>query len=251
MRTFSSANPEARLIPILKDNFLLSVFDKKVISDKYSVGEEFRSQYGIPDLLFYNFDDNVIKTRIRNKLQPVLSKEIIKTLLLIQGKKKITLSFLQANLPFNQEIIKNKVIKYLLQNNYLNKSINSCESYWVGDNIYKSCMSNLFAIEAKISNWKRGFYQAYRYKWFSHYSFLALQKKHARPAIKNLTLFKEHNVGLITVDTNNNLIDLIFHPKKQAPYSNEIASLTFERLFANYLEKKADSQLAQSSRLII
>ncbi|MFH1453407.1 MAG: hypothetical protein ABIH00_05460, partial [Armatimonadota bacterium] len=195
MRTFSSAVPEAYLIPIIKDNFLLSVFDKKVVLDKYSVGEEFRSQYGIPDLLFYNFDDNVINARIQNQLQPVLSKEIIRTLLLIQGKKKITLSFLRENLPFNQEIIKNKVIKYLLQNNYLNKSISSCESYWVGNNIYKSCMNNLFAVEAKISNWKRGFYQAYRYKWFSHYSFLALQEKYAQPVINNINLFKEHNIG--------------------------------------------------------
>lgn len=250
MNTSFTAIPEARLIPIIKDNFLLRVFDKKPTSDKYTIGEEFRSPYGIPDLLFYNFDNGVIDTRIQNKLEPVLSKEIIKTLLLIQGKNKITLSFLQTNLPINKEVIKNKIVKYLLQNNYLNKS-NDSESYWVGENIYKSCMKNMFAIEAKISNWRRGFYQAYRYKWFSHCSFLALHINFITPALSNLKLFERYNIGLMSVDTEKQEVQTFYRPKLEEPYSNEIAALTFEKLFATYCEKKAASQSAQSSRLII
>jgi hypothetical protein len=33
------------LTPILKNNFLLSIFNNEAITDKYSIGEEFRSQY--------------------------------------------------------------------------------------------------------------------------------------------------------------------------------------------------------------
>jgi len=246
-----SAIPETELIPIIKHNFLQKVVNKSKIQDDYSVGEEFRSQYGIPDLLFYNFDNDVLIKRKEKKIEPILSKDVLKTLLLIQNKKKITLSFLQENLPLNKDVIKNKVIRYLLNNNYLNRSSADCESYWVGDNTYESCMNDVFAVEAKISNWKRGFYQAYRYKWFSHYSFLALQKKFVQPAVKNIILFKEHNIGLITVDTDINSINVLFQPKKQKPFSKEISSLTFERLFADYLEKKAESHTAQSSPLTI
>lgn len=251
MNTPNTAIPEAQLIPIIKRDFLsrLTLNSKK--TTRYSIGEEFRSQYGIPDLLFYNFDDKVIKKRLANKTEPILSKDVIKTLILIQNKKKISLSFLQANLPLNKITLKNKVIKYLVMNNYLNKSTKESDSYWVGDNYYESCMKDMFAIEAKISNWKRGFYQTYRYKWFSNYSFLALQKKHANPAIKSLELFKEHNIGLMTVNNSNNSIDVVFEPKRQEPYSSEISSLTFEKLFADYLEKKAESQTAQSSSLTI
>lgn len=239
------------MIPILKDNFLVSVFDQEATTDQYTIGEEFRSQYGIPDLLFYNFDNSVVDTRMQNQLEPVLSKEIIKTLLLIQGKKKITLSYLQENLPFNKEVIKNKVVKYLLHNNYLNRSLNNYEAYWVGSNVYKSCMNNMFAIEAKISNWRRGFYQAYRYKWFSHYSFLALHNSFIIPALNNLKLFEQYNIGLMSIDTNERDIKVFYKPKQEKPYSKEIAALTFEKLFVNYWEKKAASQSAQSSRLMI
>lgn len=251
MNTSYTAIPETELIPIIKNDFLHNVIQKRTIPKKYTIGEEFRSQYGIPDLLFYNFDSKVLNKRMEKKIEPVLSKDILKTLLLIQDKKKITLSFLQENLPLNKEVIKNKVIRYLLNNNYLNKSTSDYESFWVGDNTYESCMNNMFAIEAKISNWKRGFYQAYRYKWFSNYSFLALHQKFINPALESLPIFAKHNVGLMSVDTNKNKIKILYRPKKENPYSGEIAALTFEKLFATYCEKKATSQSAQSSFLII
>lgn len=239
------------MIPVIKQNFLDKIANKSTIQANYSIGEEFRSQYGIPDLLFYNFDNKVLSKRKENNIEPVLSKDILKTLLLIQNKKKITLSFLLENLPLNKEAIKHKVIKYLLDKNYLNKSSSDCESFWVGDNTYESCMHNMFAVEAKVSSWKRGFYQAYRYKWFSNYSFLALHSRFVNPAKENINLFTKYNVGLMSVDTDKNTVSLIHKPKKEHPYSGEIAALTFEKLFANYCEKKATSQSATSSFLII
>lgn len=243
--------PESELIPILKSNFLFEVEQTDTNLDNFSIGEEFRSQYGIPDLLFYNFDKRVLDKRIENDIKPILSKDIIKTLLLIQNKKKITLSFLQANLPIDKDTIKKDVIRYLVTNNYLNRSLSGYDSYWVGDNIYESCMDEMFAVEAKVSSWKRGFYQAYRYKWFSNYSFLALHDSFINPAINNLILFKKYNIGLISVDTNKNNLKLIHKPKKEMPYSGEIAALTIEKLFSDYYVKNATSQSAQSSFLII
>lgn len=251
MNTSYGSVPETALIPIIKQDFFLKVITKSKTPADYFIGEEFRSQYGIPDLLLYNFYGKVLHKRIEEKIEAVLSKDVLKTLLLIQNKKKITLSFLQENLPLDKDVIKNKVISYLVKNNYLNKSIKDCESFWVGDNIYESPMQNMYAVEAKISNWKRGFYQAYRYKWFSNYSFLALHVKFIGPAMENLPLFARHNVGLMSVNTNQNLVKLIHRPKKERPYSGEIAALTFEKLFASYCEKKATSQSATSSRLII
>lgn len=253
MKMMSSAMlvPESTLIPILKKNFLPKVLPRKAVSKSYSIGEEIRSQYGIPDLVFYDFYQPVIQNRLNNNIKPVLSKEVIKTLLLIQNKKKITFTYLQHNLPFSKDVLKNKVIRYLIQNNYLNKSSKDYELYWVGDNIFQLCMQNMFAVEAKVSNWKRGFYQAYRYKWFSHYSFLALHERYIKPAAASLELFKQYNIGLVSVDTEVKNVNVFNKPKKEKPYSPEYAALTFEKLFAVYFEKKATSQLAASSRLII
>ncbi len=238
------------MIPILKQGFL-SEINMRINPTEYNIGEEFRSQYGVPDLLFYNFDNAILKKRLNNNIKPVQSKEVIKTLLLIQNRKKITLSFLQESLPFNKEILKNKVIKFLLDNNYLNKTLNDCDSYWVGENIYKTVMGNMYAVEAKVSNWKRGFYQAYRYKWFSNFSFLAMHSKYIRPAKNQLGLFEKYNIGLISVDSDTCALEVLRNPKKEKAYSPEMAAIAFEKLFATYLEKKADSQFAQSSRLTI
>lgn len=251
MNTPYTPTPETALIPVIKEHFLLNVVNKSGVPAEYSVGEEIRSQYGIPDLLFYNFHNEVLDMRMERKIAPILSKEVLKTLLLIQNREKITLSFLQENLPLSKDVIKNKVVRYLLNNNYLNKSLADCEAYWMGDIKYESCIKNMFAVEAKISNWKRGFYQAYRYKWFSNYSFLALHDRFVKPAMNNFSLFVNHNIGLMSVDPLHNTIKLLHRPKKEMPYSKEFAAMTFEKLFADYCEKKATSQSAQSSCVII
>ncbi|VVA44329.1 conserved hypothetical protein [Candidatus Roizmanbacteria bacterium] len=230
---------ETELIPILKKDFI-NKYSKFNDLKNYSIREEFASSYGIPDLIFYRFNKSVFKKRVDDNVGPILSKDILRTLLVIEGKKKITMSFLLKTLPYDEKVIKYKIINFLIKNNYLSKSFKD-ENYWV-ENHYQSCLDNLFSIEAKISDWKRGFYQAYRYKWFSNYSFLAIYEKYERPVIKNLSLFKKHNIGLVTVDTIKNNIKLIHRPKFDKPYSKEFSAVTFERLFNDYVEKKASSQ---------
>ena len=76
------------MIPIIKEHFLQDV-NVKIDPTKYTVGEEFNSQYGIPDLLFYNFNNAILNKRMRENTEPVLSRDIIKTLLFIQNKRKV------------------------------------------------------------------------------------------------------------------------------------------------------------------
>ncbi|TSC85780.1 MAG: hypothetical protein G01um10147_1056 [Microgenomates group bacterium Gr01-1014_7] len=231
---------ESELIPILKDNFIETLLSTNNPIADMAVYEELRSPYGIPDLVFSDMNKYALKKRVSDNPLPILSKDIIKTLLLIEGKKKVTLSFLEKTLPYNKDKIKNMILRYLIKNNYLVKSNNS-ETYWI-DKQYVSCLDNLYSIEAKISSWKRGFYQAYRYKWFSHYSFLAIHEKYASPSIRNLELFKKYNIGLLTVSTSRKNLEVLHRPNYEKPYSREITALTFERIFSSYLEKKAASQ---------
>jgi hypothetical protein len=65
---------------------------------------------------------------------------------------------------------------------------------------YQLFIDNIVSIEAKLKNWKRALYQAIRYKQFSNESYVLLDKKNVRPAVKNLFLFKEKNVGLLSMD---------------------------------------------------
>lgn len=64
------------------------------------------------------------------------------------------------------------------------------------------------AIEVKISNWRQGLYQAWRYYSFAEKSYLALYKEYAKNI--DIKLFKKHNVGLIIFGKNT--IRILYHP---------------------------------------
>lgn len=247
MKISSARVPESDLIPIIRSGFLGSM-PSDVNYSQYQVVPEFRSQYGIPDLVFYNFDANAVDQRIKNSVEPILSREIIKTLLLISGKDSVTLSYLESNLGVSRDVLKSTVLRYLIINNYLNVSNCDPDTYWIGDNVYKSCMDSVLSIEAKVSDWQRGFYQAYRYKWFSNFSFLILHSDFVKPAISKLALFEQYNVGLMSVSTEGKSIEVLYKPRKEKPYSEEIAALTYEKLFSNYCrERQLPKQHSHSS----
>lgn len=78
-----------------------------------------------------------------------------------------------------------------------------------------------YAFELKLRNWKRALTQAYRYSAFAHYSSVVLDYAHVQPALENLYLFKRSNIGLLTIDTNNNIV-WYNRPKYQQPYSAQL-----------------------------
>ena len=78
-----------------------------------------------------------------------------------------------------------------------------------------------YAFELKLRNWKRALVQAFRYSAFSHYSSVVLDHTYIRPALSNIKLFQKSNIGLLTLDTNG---QIIWHnvPKFQKPYSAQL-----------------------------
>jgi hypothetical protein len=236
MPAFKQTFPESNLVSIIKDEFLSLSLIKRDGADNFSIQNEFKSLYGIPDLIFYKFNQPSLQKRLQSNINPIVSRKIIKTLILIQGRKKVSLSFLEEQLPYSKKTIREQIIKYLTRNNFLCKSTDN-NTFWV-ENEYQHSLQKLYSIEAKVSNWKRGFYQAYRYKWFSHYSFLALHKKYINPAIKSGYYFKKYNIGLIMIDTINKSLNIIHLPAEEKPYSKEFQAFAFEKLFSDYLERK-------------
>lgn len=94
---------------------------------------------------------------------------------------------------------------------------------------YASVLSDSLAIEAKLHDWKRALKQAYRYKWFADKSFVFLPESNINPALKNLHLFKDHNVGLASV---GECINVHFEPKKETPLSLNMHRLLNEKVLS-------------------
>lgn len=97
---------------------------------------------------------------------------------------------------------------------------------------YEYAFNKNYAIEAKLKNWRSGLKQAYRYKWFAEYSYLIIDEHYCSPAVKNINLFKEYNIGLASFSVNG-LMNIHFRPKLQKPIDNKMRILLSEKVKVN------------------
>lgn len=204
---------ESEMIPVLVEN-LSKVFNTEYITTEFSTGN------GVADLVF---------TTEMNEENLFFND---------YGLMALFVSLFQQNKMLNAEL--------LYESNYnknrLKKLLHCLEGddfiAFDGDKIirnrkYKAHTQNLFSVEAKLKDWKSGFYQALRYKFFSHKSYLAYPEKYIHRV--DLDLLKEHNIGLIAVKQDN--IRFVYKPKTEKP--QDITSYYFlSEIFAREMRKK-------------
>jgi len=199
---------------------------------RYQHIDEVDSSFGVVDLLFYKFNNQYIQKR--KDVSPVTSSDVIKTLLFIKNKKTFSISYLRKNLPYSEERIKKILLTSLINHGFVKKldkkNFETIFNYKIG-------LKKALAIELKLKDWKGGLCQAYRYKWFSEVSYLALYHKFSNPAKKNLDLFREYNVGLMEIFDNEN-IKIIFKPKVEKPFSKNVRAIASENLIKRLRDKK-------------
>ena len=184
---------ESEMIPVLIEN-LSKIFNTEYITTEFSTGN------GVADLVFATemneeklfFNDYGMMSLFVN---------------LFQQNKTLNALTLYENC-FDKTRLK-KLINHLEGEEYI-----CCD----GDKItrtrkYKPHTQNLFSIEAKLKDWKSGFYQALRYKFFSHKSYLAYPKHYIHRV--DLQLLKENNIGLISVEADR--IEFVYRPKIEKP----------------------------------
>jgi ribosomal protein S18 len=95
---------------------------------------------------------------------------------------------------------------------------------------YQPVAEEFVSIEAKLSDWKSGVYQAVRYKAFSNSSYLAISEQYLEKVDRNF--LREHGVGLITVSDTGATI--VVRAKKNKPSSVVSHCYLTERLISTY-----------------
>jgi hypothetical protein len=100
---------------------------------------------------------------------------------------------------------------------------------------YSPPVEKMYSIEAKLTDWKAGLFQALRYQFFSHKSFLAYPAYYIHRV--DIDLFKKYNLGLIAVEENN--IRVIIDPKEVAPVDMVSYCTLSERFLNTWQEIKA------------
>jgi hypothetical protein len=78
------------------------------------------------------------------------------------------------------------------------------------------------AFEMKLSDWRRGLAQAFRYRAFAAASVLVIDAGRIGPAAANLERFKRANVGLVAVSTGGGF-EVLFWPNAEEPFSPALA----------------------------
>ena len=171
---------EKDMIPVLR----------KCLSKKYQTEyfvDEFNSGNGIADLVFTTEAPDNDKYILDYELIHIVFKYFNRKNKKIEVKKLFQDTFLTKKQAYG-------LIDYLLENDIL-ETIDE-ENFYVKKK-YSPPIKKIISIEAKLFDWKGGFYQALRYKAYSHKSYLAISKEYAHRVDKEL--LKEHNIGLIIV----------------------------------------------------
>jgi len=99
-------------------------------------------------------------------------------------------------------------------------------------------IKSIISFELKLSSWKRGLVQAFKYKSFSNISFLVLDGDKKELIKKNISNFKNSNIGL-AVFNNKKEIEILFLPSIESPYS----SLNTKRVVKKLEEDKLLSNI--------
>lgn len=187
---------EKEMLPIIK-----SGLGKKYVKAKCF--QEFNSGNGISDLTFATLNNNVPSIRIGNYAEMFYLINYFNR----KGKKINPENLISKN-NLNSKILLNLINKLLI-----GKYITPLDNSYRIEKIYHSPVKKIISVEAKLSNWKDGFYQAQRYKCFSHKTYLALSSKYVKNV--DLDLFAEKNIGLICVDQDH--LDILIEPSFSLP----------------------------------
>lgn len=210
---------EKELVSLLKETIESTYMDMPIkIFNEVSLG------FGIADLVVSNLD--LSKNR-PEELYCQLGTTEIHVFTLLENRKSLTLP----------EIIDiTRINKYRLQvalNELENRGLVQCQSekYFIIKEFELSFKLN-YAVEAKLRDWKRALKQAYRYLWFADYSYVVMDDYYSGPALKQIDLFKQYNVGLASINSEGEL-KRYYNPKRQEPFDIKMQRLFSEKLKEN------------------
>ena len=109
-----------------------------------------------------------------------------------------------------------------IKENFGNAYIKECSwLFWVPDYVFYSKTNidiSVISFELKLKNWKQAIKQAFRYKNFSHASYVVMPMQNISIAENNIDVFRRYNIWLILFDTKGDIC-ILFKPEISAPYS--------------------------------
>jgi hypothetical protein len=113
----------------------------------------------------------------------------------------------------------------------------------VPPNTGQRCSTPSVAFEMKLSDWRRGLIQAFRYRAFARVAYLVLDASRIGPAVANTERFERSNVGLVGIETDGRFT--VYHvPQDEEPFCPDLAERFIQVIHANGTHATVSSRAA-------
>jgi len=203
----------------MNERSFVKKLEKAYLKEGFYTKKEIGVGYGIADLVLFRPNiQNCLKRLSYKQLKPLLNEGYFKIFNLLPdietNKKPTKLDNLKIKVHYSSSFLKYKLLKDLKKAKYI-KEVSG--NYYFKINGWLPIGKELIAIEAKLKDWKRGFYQANRYRMFANKSYLAVPSNIVN--LVDITILKKHGVGLIAFDMNNNTKRTLLEARKKEIFS--------------------------------
>lgn len=198
----------------MKDTAVESL--KQIVKgNAFEVVPEFDYGPGRTDLVFVNVSDKYWQRRVDrlNLGTPIKKKTHLQTFLQLQGRGEITKEYFYQVGALRRRH-KRESLDWLTTNGFVQKE---GEKIKTADNLRRH-ITTAVGVELKLRKWKDALHQAHRGRAFADYRYVALDQDHVEAAINNLHMFKEKNVGLLSIDRDGTC-EKHYEPSRDEPFS--------------------------------
>jgi len=212
--------------------------EKIFANEGFLTKKELGVGYGVADLVLLKIDPKKTALRYENKqFKPLLNESYFKVFQYLpdikEKKEPISINKLIRKTELSDSFLKYKILKKLKKDKYI---IEKGNNLYYKVNGWVPLAKEIIAIEAKLKDWKRGFYQANRYKAFADKTYLAIPSNISH--LVNRDMLRKHNVGLITLDVDANKKRTLIVPKKKNPLNADKRNFAVEFFWTPNLKKK-------------
>ncbi len=215
------------------------------LTGQFQVLFEVQSASGIPDMVLIAFDDQEIARRKRLSLPPVVDASDVAVMTALselacrsRSEDTATSAELSAETGVTAGYLSSVVLKRLADQGHVRRVKRGC---WTATHSFKSLASHVIAIETKISDWRRGFWQAHRQA--ADYTWLVMDAAHGAGCSEKIDRFLSCKVGLATLSASSGYLEVKAPAKIRQPHSAH-RNLLVERAAALYLAGSVSGPLS-------
>lgn len=207
-------------------------FEKYIKSDKNKINSfdfvfrEVSCIQGIPDFIAIS-NDSYLKTITKElDLSSVTVESSAVILSLLKSKAPRTIKYLENKSGYQISTVR-RALNLLESQELVLK--NDRNQYFLGCKWIEP-VTEVWAFELKLKNWKRALFQALQYKTFANRVAVVFPVNMKELLNKNIDVFKKFNVGVIIYDHKTYEIEFLSKPSKLKPSSRSQNLYTLSRL---------------------